>query len=76
MLWLYGQATPLTRGDGSRPEAACPSALGPQSGYSRAWPRVRRPLPLAKPRSHLAAPWPGPPATWTGLYAFLVKREG
>jgi hypothetical protein len=34
------------------------------------------PLPLAKPRSHLAAPWPGPPATWTGLYAFLVKREG
>ena len=48
-------------------------ARGPQSGSSRPWPRLRHPLPLAWDRSHLAAPWPGTPATWTGLYAFRIK---
>ena len=52
-----------------------PGPWGPQWGSSRPWPRLQRPLPLAWPRSHLAAPWPGPPATWTGLYAFRIKGE-
>ena len=33
----------------------------------------QRSLSLAWPHSHLAAPWDGSPATWTGLYAFRVK---
>ena len=33
------------------------------------------PWPLAWSRIHLATPWSGPPATWTGLYAFRIKGE-
>ena len=56
----------------ARPGAAGPPNEGPRTPP---WPRLQRPLPLAWPRSHLTAPWPGSPATWTGLYALRMKDE-
>ena len=78
--WLESQASGQQGGVGARPGAmgavTGPPIVGPRApGPASPWPRPQRPLPLAWPGSHLAAPWPGPSATWTGLFAFRSKVE-
>ena len=75
--WLEGQARGQQGGCGARPGASGAGGLLTIVTEERYQAQTefapQRRLLLAWPHSHLAAPWPDPPTTWTGLYAFRIK---